>query len=1229
MHIPDFLEPYRLAGQTLLASGAVKGLVFSGPTYQIEILDPVLSDPLWVFLQFDDKEEIKDLFCSCEESSEKGACSHMAAACYYVYHKNNKPQHVRFEISLWHHLFLKMQEDVAPRKPRIEQKEDSIEVFTEDNSLLFRVKGKGDVFDAFSQLLQPKPEETEETSIKFSSLSEEELDRWREGRPSLRLRYELSFFSDVAKWFFAKQEEDKNIPVIFSPLKAIPKQVEITYKELKLEASVDMLSLVGSLNTVDANIRLLEESEYSLERIEFDANNGAFIFYSGQADPSRQKSAIAYGPWFYLPEAGFLSLTAKPKSQTVKKEKDEIIKLFTESLHILKEYLDAPIDEEVKEVRYSIYFDSKARLHVEAYLNEIHDLEQTHVWGDWAYLDGAFVKLAPRKFEELHFIVPKDELSSFLMAHRLWLSQFDGFHVHVAKLEEQILYEIDQLGNLTFRSVLHRLPGTKKCLDLGDWLYTAGDGFYVKNFTDDNPPLPFGRQIPRHLVAEYIRHHLELLQGVPDFFTADNPISGVGLKIELRKKGTIEIQPEYEWHVPEDVNSSFFYDEFVFIRDKGFYRLPQPFRPAHLTREITSTDPQAWSSFFQELLPKLKEEYNCKVDSRLEMAEQLALTVSPQEKAGVTPMRLSDWGLDVSWESQKGSIAMKELIAAKKKQERFLPTDAGVIDLTEDRFRWLDTVKERTKTKGEGDITLNPADFLRVTAYDTIHVDTKGLKSRESFKQLLERLLVQKPTQDIELSSLKCELRSYQKIGVDWLWFLYQNDLSGLLCDDMGVGKTHQAMGLMDGVRNYKRKEGKKSLFLVVCPTSLVYHWQDKLERFLPDFKIKVFVGVARSLDDFEGDYDILLTSYGIWRNESKKFAKHYFDAAFFDELQIAKNHVSQIHTALLQVHAILKIGLTGTPIENHLRELKALFDLVLPGYMPHDADFREFFMRPIERGDNPKRKELLSRFVRPFVLRRRKCDVLPDLPVKTEDLAYAHLADEQKTLYKTVASQQAQPLIRQLRDEGSPIPYMHIFAVLSALKQVCNHPAAYLKDVANYEAYQSGKWEAFVELVEEAIESEQKVVVFSQFLAMLDIIELFLKKRGVGYAQIRGQTKNRGDEISRFHNDPDCKIFLGSLQAAGLGIDLTPASVVIHYDRWWNAARENQATDRVHRIGQVRGVQVFKLLTKATIEERIDQLISQKATLLEDVVFFDDHQIVKRLSRHEIISLLEGLPEE
>jgi SNF2 family DNA or RNA helicase len=251
---------------------------------------------------------------------------------------------------------------------------------------------------------------------------------------------------------------------------------------------------------------------------------------------------------------------------------------------------------------------------------------------------------------------------------------------------------------------------------------------------------------------------------------------------------------------------------------------------------------------------------------------------------------------------------------------------------------------------------------------------------------------------------------------------------------------------------------------------------------------------------------------------------------------------------------------------------------------------------------------------------------VLPELPPKTEDLYVTELVGEQKDLYRQVASRHASSLIQQLHDEHSPIPYMHIFALLSALKQVCNHPASYLRDTENYSMYQSGKWDTFVELLEEAQESGQKVVVFSQFLAMLDIIGNYLRAQNIPFAEIRGSTKERGAQIAYFQQDPACQVFLGSLQASGLGIDLTAGSVVIHYDRWWNAARENQATDRVHRIGQSRGVMVYKLMTADTIEERIDRMIARKSQLLEDVVSYDDHQMLKRLDRGELLELLEGL---
>jgi SNF2 family DNA or RNA helicase len=200
----------------------------------------------------------------------------------------------------------------------------------------------------------------------------------------------------------------------------------------------------------------------------------------------------------------------------------------------------------------------------------------------------------------------------------------------------------------------------------------------------------------------------------------------------------------------------------------------------------------------------------------------------------------------------------------------------------------------------------------------------------------------------------------------------------------------------------------------------------------------------------------------------------------------------------------------------------------------------------------------------------------------------------------------------------------LHVFALLSSLKQICDHPAVYLKTPEDFKKYSSGKWDLFVELLREARESEQKIVVFSQYLGMLDIIEQYLTEEGIGFASLRGATQNRKEQLQLFNQDPTCEVFVGSLQASGLGVDLTAGSVVIHYDRWWNAARENQATDRVHRMGQKRGVQVFKLVTKGTFEEKIDAMILRKGQLMEDIIGVDDQTVLKKFSREELLDLLD-----
>jgi SNF2 family DNA or RNA helicase len=312
-------------------------------------------------------------------------------------------------------------------------------------------------------------------------------------------------------------------------------------------------------------------------------------------------------------------------------------------------------------------------------------------------------------------------------------------------------------------------------------------------------------------------------------------------------------------------------------------------------------------------------------------------------------------------------------------------------------------------------------------------------------------------------------------------------------------------------------------------------------------------------------------------------------------------------------------IGLTGTPIENSVEELRNLLELVLPGYLPSESVFRKDFVRPVEEGD-PGAQDRLRRLIRPFVLRRTKQQVLTSLPEKIEDRRVCSMTPGQALLYSDYLEGRAGDLRRGLLS-GKTVSYLHVFALLSKLKQICDHPA--LVQEPGTEPVPSGKWDLFVDLLDEALSSGLKVVVFSQYVRMLDFMGHFLDERGIRFAEIRGATVDRATPVRRFREDPDHRVFLASLNAAGAGIDLSAGSVVIHYDRWWNQAKEDQATDRVHRLGQTRGVQVLNLVTKGTVEERIERLIEKKARLSREVVPEDDAGLLKRFSRDELMDLL------
>ena len=343
-----------------------------------------------------------------------------------------------------------------------------------------------------------------------------------------------------------------------------------------------------------------------------------------------------------------------------------------------------------------------------------------------------------------------------------------------------------------------------------------------------------------------------------------------------------------------------------------------------------------------------------------------------------------------------------------------------------------------------------------------------------------------------------------------------------------------------------------------------------------------------------------------------------------FDEIQSIKNADTKTHRAASQIQAAIKLGLTGTPIENSILELKALMDVVVPGYLGSDQAFAQRFA-PDATAEKvaSQNRDQLRRLIFPFTLRRLKSRVLDELPEKIEDIRFCELTDKQVKLYRDAIDSRAKGIVASLQDENESIPYIHIFALLTLLKQICNHPAQVNKQPVEDDSQDSGKWELFKELLEESLASGQKVVVYSQFTEMIAIIADHLNRHGLGHVVLTGASRNRGRLIDAFNTEPACRVFVGSLKAGGTGIDLVAGSVVIHYDRWWNAAKEDQATDRVHRIGQRRGVQVFKLVTLGTLEEKISAIIEKKRQLMADIVREDDPGLLKAFNRQELLEFL------
>lgn len=1216
-------------GGQLLREKKLRILQFSEGTYQFEVKDSLKRATYFPFLHIDDEGKIIDCFCTCPTVEKKKYCPHLAAAYLRVFQEAEEPLHVRFQRSLWNRLcFLAGSRHHFDPEALQPVTGGGWQTLSQTGKILFAVLPRNPQGKKHLKEILKKGPETEQTSLKFSNLSAEDLALWRQGRPSQVVLYRLSFWSDLASWLFLMQDEGARYRIQFLEQKeALPKGLNAVFPPVEATfylSAGNWTQVVPAFKTVESPLKIFDSQYPPIKSVRYDPEKE--VLYLDHIAPPRAKAkggakpkkkpqpVIEIEDWFFLPGKGFFPLTLDPALGRSQLEKDEIGPFIDAHPELVSSTLQkVPIDFTVHTVNYQLSFVQEKGLKISAFLFTPGDLEQPHVsrFGSWLYVPNqGFLRTEHFLFSEVTTLIPIASVGEFIERHRLWLNNYEGFQIHQATVESALNFFLDENEALHFEMRVETGFEAEGFVDLGEWIYVPTRGFYPKMKSQGN--VRPGLVVRAEKIPSFIKQNHEELEALKGFFSHRCPLSAAGLVIFFDNKERIVVKPHYQLAPTYSMAQVHLLGEITYVEGEGFFELPlQLIIPAgyRKKRTISAREEEYFIAYELDMLRSFCHE----IDDRLIDPRYLRLCM---QDINVSP-RHGIWKVELAYTSELGRVALPKVLEAYRKGDSYLCSEAGLLHLKKLQFAWLEELSDVQAL--EGDFLLSSMDCMKLLAFEQV-VDAAGAPlTVEGWYALTDLKMGHKK---FSLEGLKSSLRPYQQVGVQWLWQLYLRGLSGLLCDEMGLGKTHQAIALVAALRNLR--EGKKgSPVLVVCPTSVIFHWEEILERFLPDLRVVVYYGIGRSVAAWRKEADIVLTSYGVLRSEKKLFENFSFSLAIFDEIQAAKNPASQTHQVLKQVQADMRLGLTGTPIENDLTELKALFDVVLPGYLPSEEKFKDILSYTAESAHDAIGRELLQRLIRPFILRRKKLDVLVELPEKTEEIAYCLLKEQQRTLYDGYLRKEGAEIIQQLRDESRPISYMHVFAILTRLKQICDHPCLVL-DTQDYFQYESGKWDLFVELIAEARESGQKVVVFSQYLKMLDIIEAYLTKEGVGFAGIRGSTRDRQEQVARFRDDPKCEVFVASLQAAGVGIDLVAASVVIHYDRWWNPAKENQATDRVHRMGQNRGVQVFKLVTKETIEERIDAMINRKMALLQHLIGFDEQDQLKMLDRPELIELLK-----
>lgn len=571
------------------------------------------------------------------------------------------------------------------------------------------------------------------------------------------------------------------------------------------------------------------------------------------------------------------------------------------------------------------------------------------------------------------------------------------------------------------------------------------------------------------------------------------------------------------------------------------------------------------------------------------------------------------------YEFELGDIDKSELSKIFKnienKQKYYKLKNGKILNTQDDDLLKLQEVYENLDLDFDNDNGIIPK--YRALYLDSIR-DYNIINTNNVFDDFIRNFNMYKDSDiNISIDDLSI-LREYQKTGVKWLYNIYKCGFGGILADEMGLGKTIQTIMFIKEVL----KEKKDAKLLIVAPTSLIYNWEAEFDKFGSNLKYKVIADSKdKRIEALDGDYNIFITTYGLLRQDKDIYLDKTFELVIIDEGQNIKNPKAGISQVLKSVNANIKIALTGTPIENSVLEIWSIFDFIMPGYLNSLSNFQKKYNIKDITDEKREALVLLSQLIKPFILRRKKKEVLVDLPDKIENKIYLDLVPQQKQLYAATVRESKKEFEELMEKEGFLAARFKILQLLTKLRQICIDPSIVYDDFNDC----SVKMDEMLNLLRDYIDNGHKVLVFTSFKSALDILKKRLDTNKISNYVIDGSvtSKNRAKLVDSFNKD-NTNVFLITLKAGGTGLNLTSADVVIHLDLWWNPQAENQATDRAHRIGQKNTVEVVKLVCKGTIEEKI-VLLQEKKKVLNDTLIDNDSEdvVISKLDENDIKDLL------